>query len=151
MYIPELKVLILSLIESTRGFTEVSYLLQTEIPIMVQQLYKYISDDTYFYNIVNQITQRWGPIYSKEMKTATQSFNTLYLQKEQQLNELIAYTESLPIIERAKKKEIEELSDELASMMNPLESLTRKFSKTQVSKLRPAKSAVISKKRKTKF
>ena len=81
----QLKEEIISLIESRQGFTEISNQLNSEIPQMLLQLRNYYRDDRAFYDIVLQIRNRWGPIFSGKLRAVVSEFTSLYLNELEKL------------------------------------------------------------------
>ena len=128
----QIKDQILSLIESRRGFTEVSDQLNNEIPQMVLQLRNYYDDDRSFYDILLQIRNRWGPIFTKQLQLDTSAFTTDYLNKLQKLEDLIKFAEIHPEIVKAKKQEIDSLIDDLSVLMDPFANVISGIKRTTI-------------------
>lgn len=128
----QLKDKILSLIESRRGFTEVSDQLNNEIPQMVLQLRNYYGDNRAFYDILLQIRNRWGPIFTKQLQLDISAFTTDYLNELQKLEDLIKFAEIHPDVVKAKKQEIDSLTDDLSVLMDPFANVIRGIQRTTI-------------------
>jgi hypothetical protein len=128
----QLKEEIMSLIESRQGFTEISDQLNSEIPQMLLQLRNYYQDDSAFYDIVLQIRNRWGPIFSGKLRTVISRFTTLYLNELEKLESLIQFAEAHPEVTRIKQQELDNLSDELSMLMDPFANVIRGLKKTSI-------------------
>lgn len=129
----QLKDRILSLIESRRGFTEVSDQLNGEIPQMVLQLRNYYSDDRSFYDILLQIRNRWGPIFTESLNVDISSFTTGYLNELEKLEDLIKFAEIHPDVVKAKQQEIDSLTDDLAILMDPFANIIKGIKRTSIN------------------
>jgi len=139
----QLKEEIMSLIESRQGFTEISDQLNSEIPQMLLQLRNYYQDDRAFYDIVLQIRNRWGPIFSRKLRDSVSRFTTLYLNELEKLESLIQFAEAHPEVTRIKQQELDNLSDELSMLMDPFANLIRGLKKTSIK----PKIGIVKKKR----
>ena len=128
----QLKEEIMSLIESRRGFIEISEQLNNEIPQMIFQLRNYYQDDQAFYDIVLQIRNRWGPIFSGQLKNTISKFTTLYLNELEKLESLIQFAENHPEVVKIKQQELDDLSDELSMLMDPFANVIKGLKKTSV-------------------
>jgi hypothetical protein len=128
----QLKGEIISLIESRQGFTEISDQLNSEIPQMVLQLRNYYQDNKSFYDIVLQIRNRWGPIFSIKLRIIISRFTTLYLNELEKLESLIQFAEAHPEVTRIKQQELDNLSDELSTLMDPLANVIKGFKRTNI-------------------
>lgn len=128
----QLKDKILSLIESRRGFTEVSDQLNNEIPQMVLQLRNYYGDDISFYDILLQIRTRWVPIFTKQLQLDISAFTTDYLNELQKLEDLIKFAEIHPDVVKAKKQEIDSLTDDLSVLMDPFANVISGIKRTTI-------------------
>ena len=128
----QLKEEIMSLIESRQGFTEISDQLNNEIPQMLLQLRNYYRDDRAFYDIVLQIRNRWGPIFSGKLRAAVSGFTSLYLNELEKLESLIQFAETHPEVTRIKQQELDNLSDELSMLMDPFANVIRGLKKTSI-------------------
>lgn len=123
---------IMSLIESRRGFTEISEQLNSEIPQMIFQLRNYYGDDRAFYDIVLQIRNRWGPIFSDRLRTVVSNFTNLYLNELEKLESLIQFAEAHPDIVKIKQQELDNLSDELSMLMDPFANVIKGLKRTSI-------------------
>ena len=139
----QLKEEIMSLIESRQGFTEISDQLNSEIPQMILQLRNYYQDDRAFYDIVLQIRNRWGPIFSGKLRESVSRFTTLYLNELEKLESLIQFAEAHPEVTRIKQQELDNLSDELSMLMDPFANVIRGLKKTSIK----PKTGIVKKKR----
>ena len=139
----QLKEEIMSLIESRQGFTEISDQLNSEIPQMLFQLRNYYQDDRAFYDIVLQIRNRWGPIFSGKLRDFVSRFTTLYLNELEKLESLIQFAEAHPEVTRIKQQELDNLSDELSMLMDPFANVIRGLKKTSIK----PKIGIVKKKR----
>ncbi len=128
----QLKEEIMSLIESRRGFIEISDQLNNEIPQMMFQLRNYYQDDQAFYDIVLQIRNRWGPIFSGQLKNTISKFTTLYLNELEKLESLIQFAENHPEVVKIKQQELDDLSDELSMLMDPFANVIKGLKRTSV-------------------
>lgn len=128
----QLKEAIMSLIESKRGFIEISDQLNNEIPQMMFQLRNYYQDDQAFYDIVLQIRNRWGPIFSGQLKNTISKFTTLYLNELEKLESLIQFAENHPEVVKIKQQELDDLSDELSMLMDPFANVIKGLKRTSV-------------------
>lgn len=128
----QLKEEIMSLIESRQGFTEISEQLKSEIPQMLLQLRNYYRDDRAFYDIVLQIRNRWGPIFSGKLRVAVSRFTSLYLNELEKLESLIQFAEAHPEITKIKQQELDNLSDELSMLMDPFANVIRGLKRTSI-------------------
>lgn len=128
----QLKEEIMSLIESRRGFIEISDQLNNEIPQMMFQLRNYYQDDQAFYDIVLQIRNRWGPIFSGQFKNTISKFTTLYLNELEKLESLIQFAENHPEVVKIKQQELDDLSDELSMLMDPFANVIKGLKRTSV-------------------
>ena len=128
----QLKEEIMSLIESRQGFTEISDQLNSEIPQMMLQLRNYYRDDRAFYDIVLQIRNRWGPIFSEKLRATVSGFTNLYLNELEKLESLIKFAESHPEVTKIKQQELDNLSDELSMLMDPFANVIRGFKRTSI-------------------
>ena len=128
----QLKEAIMSLIESRRGFIEISDQLNNEIPQMMFQLRNYYQDDQDFYDIVLQIRNRWGPIFSGQLKNTISKFTTLYLNELEKLESLIQFAENHPEVVKIKQQELDDLSDELSMLMDPFANVIKGLKRTSV-------------------
>ena len=128
----QLKEEIMSLIESRRGFIEISEQLNNEIPQMIFQLRNYYQDDQAFYDIVLQIRNRWGPIFSGQLKNTISKFTTLYLNELDKLESLIQFAENHPEVVKIKQQELDDLSDELSMLMDPFANVIKGLKRTSV-------------------
>lgn len=128
----QLKEEIMSLIESRRGFIEISDQLNNEIPQMMFQLRNYYQDDQAFYDIVLQIRNRWGVIFSGQLKTTISKFTTLYLNELEKLESLIQFAENHPEVVKIKQQELDDLSDELSMLMDPFANVIKGLKKTSI-------------------
>jgi len=122
----------MSLIESRRGFIEISDQLNNEIPQMMFQLRNYYQDDQAFYDIVLQIRNRWGPIFSGQLKNTISKFTTLYLNELEKLESLIQFAENHPEVVKIKQQELDDLSDELSMLMDPFANVIKGLKRTSV-------------------
>jgi hypothetical protein len=123
---------IMSLIESRQGFTEISDQLNSEIPQMILQLRNYYQDDRAFYDIVLQIRNRWGPIFSGKLRASVSRFTTLYLNELEKLESLIQFAEAHPEVTRSKQQELDKLSDELSLLMDPFANVIKGLKRTSI-------------------
>lgn len=123
---------IMSLIESRRGFTEISEQLNSEIPQMISQLRNYYGDDRAFYDIVLQIRNRWGPIFSDRLRTVVSNFTNLYLNELEKLESLIQFAEAHPDVVKIKQQELDNLSDELSMLMDPFANVIKGLKRTSI-------------------
>ena len=139
----QLKEEIMSLIESRQGFTEISDQLNSEIPQMLLQLRNYYRDDRAFYDIVLQIRNRWGPIFSGKLRDSVSRFTTLYLNELEKLESLIQFAETHPEVTKIKQQELDNLSDELSMLMDPFANVIRGLKKTSIK----PKIGIVKKKR----
>lgn len=139
----QLKGKIMSLIKSRRGFTEISDQLNSEIPQMLLQLRNYYQVDHAFYDIVLQIRNRWGPIFSGKLRDSVSRFTTLYLNELEKLESLIQFAEAHPEITRIKQQELDNLSDELSMLMDPFANVIRGLKRTSIK----PKIGIVKKKR----
>lgn len=139
----QLKEEIMSLIEYRQGFTEISDQLNSEIPQMLLQLRNYYQDDRAFYDIVLQIRNRWGLIFSGKLRDSVSRFTTLYLNELEKLESLIQFAEAHPEITRIKQQELDNLSDELSMLMDPFANVIRGLKKTSIK----PKIGIVKKKR----
>ena len=139
----QLKEEIMSLIESRQGFIEISDQLNSEIPQMLFQLRNYYQDDRAFYDIVLQIRNRWGPIFSGKLRDSVSRFTTLYLNELEKLESLIQFAEAHPEVTRIKQQELDNLSDELSMLMDPFANVIRGLKKTSIK----PKIGIVKKKR----
>ena len=128
----QLKEEIMSLIESRQGFTEISDQLNSEIPQMILQLRNYYRDDRAFYDIVLQIRNRWGPIFSGKLRAVVSGFTSLYLNELEKLESLIQFAEAHPEVTRIKQQELDNLSDELSMLMDPFANVIRGLKRTSI-------------------
>ena len=128
----QLKEEIMSLIDSRQGFTEISDLLNSEIPQMILQLRNYYRDDRAFYDIVLQIRNRWGPIFSGKLRAVVSGFTSLYLNELEKLESLIQFAEAHPEVTRIKQQELDNLSDELSMLMDPFANVIRGLKRTSI-------------------
>ena len=128
----QLKEEIMSLIVSTQGFMEMSDQLNSEIPQMVFQLRNYYQDDRAFYDIVLQIRNRWGPIFSDRLRTVVSSFTNLYINELEKLESLIQFAETHPDIVNIKQQELDDLSDELSMLMDPFSNVIKGLKRTTI-------------------
>ena len=122
----------MSLIESKRGFTEISDQLNSEIPQMIYQLRNYYQDDRAFYDIVLQIRNRWGPIFSEKLRAAISGFTNLYLNELEKLESLIQFAETHPDVIKIKQQELDNLSDELSMLMDPFANVIKGLKRTSI-------------------
>lgn len=139
----QLKDQILSLIQSRRGFTQLSAQLDVEIPQMLLQLRNYYADDRAFYDILLQIRNRWSPIFSNIMHVALSNYTIKYLNNLQKLEDLIEYAETISEVSEAKKQQIDDLSDELAMLMDPFANVIKGLKRTSIK----PKTSIIKKRR----
>lgn len=128
----QLKEEIMSLIDSRQGFTEISDQLNSEIPQMILQLRNYYRDDRAFYDIVLQIRNRWGPIFSGKLRAVVSGFTSLYLNELEKLESLIQFAEAHPEVTRIKQQELDNLSDELSMLMDPFANVIRGLKRTSI-------------------
>ena len=128
----QIKEEIISLIESRQGFTEIPDQLNSEIPQMLLQLRNYYRDDPAFYDIVLQIRNRWGPIFSKKLKAVVSGFTTLYLNELEKLESLIQFAETHSEVTKIKQQELDNLSDELSNLMNPFANVIKGLKRTSL-------------------
>lgn len=128
----QLKDKILSSIESRSGFKEVSEQLNNEIPQMVLQLRNYYEDDRSFYDILLQIRNRWGPIFSKQLQVDISSFTIAYLDELQKLENLIKFAEVHPDVVKAKKQDMDRLTDDLSVLMDPFANIVSGIKRTTI-------------------
>lgn len=128
----QLKEEIMSLIDSRQGFTEISDQLNSEIPQMILQLRNYYRDDRAFYDIVLQIRNRWGPIFSGKLRAVVSGFTSLYLNELGKLESLIQFAEAHPEVTRIKQQELDNLSDELSMLMDPFANVIRGLKRTSI-------------------
>ena len=128
----QLKDEIMSLIESRQGFTEISDQLNSEIPQMILQLRNYYQDDRAFYDIVLQIRNRWGPIFSGKLRASVSRLTTLYLNELEKLESLIRFADTHPEVTRIKQQELDNLSDELSLLMDPFANVIKGLKKTSI-------------------
>lgn len=128
----QLKEEIMSLIETRQGFTEISDQLNGEIPQMILQLRNYYRDDSAFYDIVLQIRNRWGPIFSGKLRAVVSGFTSLYLNELEKLESLIQFAEAHPEVTRIKQQELDNLSDELSMLMDPFANVIRGLKRTSI-------------------
>lgn len=120
---------IMSLIESRQGFTEISDQLNNEIPQMIFQLRNYYRDDRAFFDIVLQIRNRWEPIFSGKLRANVSKFTNLYLNQLEKLESLIQYAEAHPEVIKIKQQELDNLSNELSMLMDPLANVIKNMKK----------------------
>lgn len=139
----QLKDQILSFIQSRRGFTQLSAQLDVEIPQMLLQLRNYYADDRAFYDILLQIRNRWSPIFSNRMHVAVSDYTIKYLNNLQKLEDLIEYAETISEVSEAKKQQIDDLSDELATLMDPFANVIKGLKRTSIK----PKTSIIKKRR----
>ena len=120
---------IMSLIESRQGFTEISDQLNNEIPQMIFQLRNYYRDDRAFFDIVLQIRNRWEPIFSGKLRAKVSIFTNLYLNQLEKLESLIQFAETHPEVIKIKQQELDNLSNELSMLMDPLANVIKNMKK----------------------
>ena len=123
---------ILSLIETRQGFVEISNELDSEVPQMSLQLRNYFQDDRAYYDILLQIRYRWGPIFSGFLKGKVSLFTTLYLDELERLENIIKFAENHPDVLRIKEQEMNNLTDELSSLMDPFSNIIRGIKRTSL-------------------
>lgn len=128
----QLKEKIMSLIKTRQGFTEISDQLNGEIPQMLSQLLNYYQDDSAFYNIVLQIRNRWGPIFSGILIATVSRFTNLYLNELEKLESLIRFAEAHPEVTKIKQQELDNLSDELSMLMDPFADVIKSIQRTRI-------------------
>lgn len=139
----QLKEEIMSLIESRQGFIEISDQLNSEIPQMILQLRNYYQDDRAFYDIVLQIRNRWGSIFSGKLRASVSRFTTLYLNELEKLESLIQFAEAHPEVTKIKQQELDNLSDELSMLMDPFANVIKGLKRTSIK----PKIGIVKKKR----
>ena len=128
----QLKEEIMSLIETRQGFTEISDQLNGEIPQMLLQLRNYYQDDRAFYDIVLQIRNRWGPIFSGKLRADVSRFTDMYLNELEKLESLIQFAEARPEVTKIKQQELDNLSDELSMLMDPFANVIKGIKRTSI-------------------
>ena len=128
----QLKDKIISLIENRQGFLETSTQLNTEIPQMIFQLRRYYEDDKSFYDIVLQIRDKWGQIFSSKLRSAVNSLTTLYIDELEKLESLIQFAETHPDVIKIKQEELDNLSLELSLLMDPFANVIKGLKRTNI-------------------
>ena len=99
---------------------------------MILQLRNYYRDDSAFYDIVLQIRNRWGPIFSGKLRAVVSGFTSLYLNELEKLESLIQFAEAHPEVTRIKQQELDNLSDELSMLMDPFANVIRGLKRTSI-------------------
>lgn len=131
-----LKFTITYLIETRRAFTHIPEKLPYEIPIMTQQLNLHFNNDEAFLNILQQINERWGRFFSVQMKQNLYNLSNFYAYKDQQMNDIMSYAETLPEVQQMKHAELNDLMLELSTMMDPVNELSTRMKTVGITKKR---------------
>jgi hypothetical protein len=117
-----------------QAFTTITPQLHSEIPIILYEMQLHIENDDFFATILNKVTNRWGNLYTKNMKNNVNMYMFEHAKLKEVEREIIQYAENLPIVKLKKSEELDDLNDKISVMFNPTGELISGFKHAKISK-----------------